>query len=273
MKTSDTLPDINTLAIISATIILAFALTQLVPFPAQMLSFTLFGIVLEYSLNFNTIVTGLTALLSAAGMDWMLQSHPQRGRFENRWATARHWILPVLTAIVIGVALNSFSGSSLWWIGFLLGSGILIAVFVAEYNVFASEQGTHPLARIGLTGLSFALYLLLSIALYTANIRLYIRLPLLGLGAVMVVSRTLFLQLGRWETIWSLVISLVVTETAVGYHYLPLSPLQFGLLQVGMAYGLTSVLTGLKESRRGIAFWGTPVFVLAVMIITSFFWS
>lgn len=273
MITGDSLPDINKLAIVSAAIILAFALTQLVSFPAQMLSFTLFGIRLDFPLDFNTIITGLTALLAAAGMDWLLQSHSQRGRDDNRLTKVRHWILPVLTAIVIGVALNSFSGSLLWWIGFLLGSGILVAVFIAEYNVYASDRGTHPLAKIGLTGLSFALYLLLSIAVYAANIRLYIRLPLLGLGAVMVVSRTLFLQLGRWETIWSLVISLVVTEVAAGFHYLPVSALQFGLIQVGMAYGLTSVLTGLKESRRGIALWGVPFLVLVALILTSFFWS
>ena len=273
MKTSASLPDINTLAIISAAIILSFALTQLVSFPTQMLSFTLFGILLEFPLDFNTLITGLTALLSAAGMDWLIQSHPQRKQFGNRWVTVRHWILPVLTAIVIGVALNSFSGSPIWWIGFLLGSGILIAVFVAEYNVFASDHGTHPFARIGLTGLSFALYLLLSITLYAANIRLYLRLPLLGIGAVMVVSRTLFLQLGHWEFIWSLVISMVVTEFAVGFHYLPITALQFGLIQVGIGYGLTSVLTGIKESRKGIAFWGAPIFVLVILILISIFWG
>ena len=273
MKSSDSMPDINRLSIVSATIILAFALTQLVSFPAQMISFSVLGILLEFFLDFNTIITMFTAVLAAAGMDWLIQSHPDHARYHSRWDYIRHWIVPMLTTLVIGVALNTFAGGAFWWVIFVLGSLLLVAVFIAEYNVFAVDEVRHPLASVGLTALSFALFLLLAIALNLENLRLYIRLPLLGIAAMMMISRSLYLRLGHWYFVWAVVTSLIVSEIAVGFHYLPLTPTQFGLLLVGCAYALTSIVTAIKESRKDWAFWAEPVAMLTLMVLISIFWG
>jgi hypothetical protein len=272
MQYRDSFPDINRLSIVAAVIMLAFALIRLVSFPAQLISFVVFGILLNFFLDFSTIITGLTALLAATGMDWIIQSHPGKDQYQTRWAYMRHWILPVLTTLVIGVTLNTFAQGSFWWVIYGFGSLLLMIVFVAEYNVVAGDDVLHPLATIGLSGLSFALYLLLAIAVSSANLRLYIRLPLLGVGAVMVISRSLYLRLGNWHPIWAVVNSLVVLEVAVGFHYLPLTATQFGLLLVGIAYALTSIVTAVKESRQDLAFWVEPVMMLALMVIVSIVW-
>ena len=108
-------------------------------------------------------------------MEWLIQSHPGKDRYQNRWAYFRHWIVPVLTSIVIGITLNTFAGGLIWWAVYILGSLLLFAVFIAEYNVVTAEDYRNPLATVGLTALSFALYLLLAIAVFSADIRLYIR--------------------------------------------------------------------------------------------------
>lgn len=267
------MPEINRFAVVSAAIMLAFALTQLVAFPAQLLTFSILGIQLDFTLDFNTVVTLLTAALAAVGMDWLILSHPGKDQYQNRWAHFRHWIMPVLTALVIGIALNAFAGDPLWWLVFLLGSVLLMAVLVAEYNLVSADAIAHPLARIGLTGLSFALFLLLVIALYSADLRLYIRLPIIGLGALMIISRAVYLRIGQWEVLWSLVSSLILGEIAVGFHYLPLPPIQVGLYLVGLAYGLTSLITALKEGRKRWEFWGEPVVMLAVVLLVSLIWG
>lgn len=272
MRFREALPDINRLSIVSAAIMLAFALTQLVSFPAQELSFTLFGILIEIKLDFSTVITTLTATLAAAGMEWLLQSHPKQAQIQNRWESFRHWILPVLTTFVIGVALKNFVGSGLWWIIFALGSFLLMAIFVAEYNVVDLGGAFSPLAIVALTALSFALYLLLAVSVYSTNLRLYLRVPLLGLGALMVISRSLYLRLGKWLPGWSLVVSVILAEVAVGFHYLPVSPIQFGLALVGLGYGLTSIISGLKEFRRDWALWAEPVGMFAVLFLVGVFW-
>jgi len=267
------MPEINRFAIVSAAIMLAFALTQLISFPARSLDFSLFGIQLNFTLDFNTMITLLTAALAAVGMDWLILSHPDKDPYPRRWAYVRHWIMPVLTSLVIGIALNAFKGEALWWLVFLLGSLLLMAVFIAEYNVIPSGDIRHPLARIGLTGMSFALFLLLAIALYSENLRLYLRLPLLGLGALMVISRSIYLRIGRWELLWSLVNSLILSEVAVGFHYLPLPPIQIGLILVGLAYGLTSAVTAIKEGRKRWAFWGEPAVMFFLIFVLSLIWG
>lgn len=273
MDPRESLPDINRLSIVAAVIMLAFALTQLVSFPTQVYSFSVFGIVLDFSLNIQTIMILLTAFLAAAGMDWLILSHPAHERYQSRWDYVRHWILPILTTFAIGVTLNAFAGGIQWLVMFGLGNILLMAVLISEYNVINTEDERHPIATIGLTGLSFALYLLLAIAVNSANLRLYILLPILAFGAMMVIARTLYLRLGKWHTLWALVLSLIVSQIAIGFHYLPLSPTQFGVLLMGCAYALTSMITAIIEKRNGWAFWSEPVSMLVVMILFSLLWA
>jgi len=273
MRFRDALPDINRLSIVAAVIMLAFALTQLVSFPKQNISFTIFGVLYEFVLDFSTVITILTAVLAAAGVDWLIQSHPNRKQSRHRWASVRHWIVPVLTTSVISVTLNTLRSGIFWWVIFGLGSLLLMAVFIAEYNVFMVSDIRRPLAMIGLTALSFALYLLLAIALQSTNIRLYLQLPLLAVGAMMVISRSFHLRLGKWYVIWAIVDSLIIAEIIVGLHYLPLTPIQFGLIVVGTAYSLTSIVSAIKEKREGWAFWAEPIGMMSLMILISFMWS
>ena len=272
MQTRESLPNINRLSIVGAAIMLAFVLTQLVSFPSQSVSFSIFGIILDFVINFRTVITFFTAILAAAGMQWLIQSHPEHTQYHNRWAYVRHWIVPILTTLVIGVALNSFAGETYWWAVFILGSLLLLGVFIAEYNVVAGDAMNHPFATVGLTGLSFALYLLLVIAAFSADLRLYVRVPLLTVGALMVIARSIYLRLGEWHTIWAMVNSIIVGEVVVGFHYLPFQPIQNGLLIIGIAYALTSITAAIKETRKTFYFWAEPVGMLLLMILISILW-
>ncbi len=271
MRLRDSLPDVNRLSIVAAAIMLAFALTQVISFPKQLLAFTVLGILIEFSLDYNTSITALTVVLAAAGVDWLIQSHPSKKQNQSRWGYIQHWIVPVLTTLAVGVALNNFTGGLFWWVIFGLGSFLLMAVFVAEYNLASADDIHHPLAMVGLTGLSFALFILLAIVVYSANLRLYLQLPLLSIGAVLVISRSLYLRLREWHLMWVIVCSLIVSEVVVSLHYLPLSPIQFGLLLTGVAYALTGIVTAIKENRKGWAFWAEPISMLALMVLVSLF--
>jgi hypothetical protein len=261
------LPDIDRISVLAATILLAYALTRFVDIPARGLSFRLLGIALSFEVNFRTIVSLLVAALAATGADWLLRAHPAVLRQQNGGLIFQHWILPALTAWVIGVPLNNLAGGPQWWIVFALGGALLVMVFVAEYTVADVTDLRHPVATVGLTALSFALLLMLAIALRSAGLRLYQVIPPLAVAIFVVALRTLYLRLGgRWLYLWAALIALVVSQVAVGLHYLPLKPVQAGLALIAPAYALTGMAIALEEGRGDLRGLIEPAVMLVVLL-------
>lgn len=261
------LPDKNRLSVILATILLAYALTRFVDIPTITLSVGVLGILLAFELNFHTIVSALVAVMAATGSEWILRDHPGLSSSPRAWrGMLHHWLLPALTAWVIGVPLYSLPGGLSWWIIMGAGGILLVLVYIAEYNVVDPADVYHPVATLGLTALSFALYLLLAIALWSAGLRLYLLLPALVLAAGLVCLRTLYLRTGgRWLFAWSAGIALVVGQFATGLHYWPISPVRFGLLILGPTYVLTSLAGSVEEGRSTRTMVIEPVVMLTIV--------
>jgi hypothetical protein len=261
------LPDTNRLSVLTATVLLGYILTQFVTIPAWQLAFAFLGVKITFSVDFNTLVSVMVALLAAVGAVWLLGDHPALEGTRLDWRISiQHWILPALTAWVISVPLRYLTGGLGWWVVFALGSILLILVFMAEYSVVDPTQEYQPAAVLGLTALSFSLYLLLAIAISSAGLRLYLMLPALMPAAGLVCLRTLYLRSrGQWLLIWSAVIALVVGQIAVGLHYLPLTPVSFGLLLLGPTYALTSLAARSSEGRPWGEVIGEPVIMLVLV--------
>ncbi len=240
------LPDINRLSILTATILLAFALTRFVNIPERTLALSLPGIYLVYEISFQTIVSALVAGLAATGVDWLLHSHPGLGKRP----AFQHWILPSLTTLVIGVPLSTLPDGPEWWMMFGLGGVLLGLVFVAEYIVVDPSDLRHPPATAGLTALSFSLFLILAIALRAGSLRLYLALPAIFVATSGVTLRTFYLRLGgRWLFAWSLGISLFITQVAAALHYWRITPIPYGLILLGPVYALTSLVGSWEEGK------------------------
>jgi len=185
------------------------------------------------------LATGLTA----TGMNWLLHSHPAL-----QGNTIEHWLLPTLTAFIIGVSLNVLPFGPLWWLGLAISTGILVLVFMAEYVSVDTGAPAYALASAALTALSYALFLMLMIALRAAGTRLFLIAPAIFVAAGLVTLRTLHLRLsGRWEFPWAIGIALACTQIAAGVHYWTISPLQFGLTLLGPLYALTTLASNLSE--------------------------
>jgi hypothetical protein len=240
------LPSPERLSILTATILLAYALTRFVDIPGWQLGVQLPGIYLGTTVNLGTLVSVLVAVLTAAGADWLMRDHPER----HHGSMFEHWILPALTALIIAIPLTQMPLSLVWWVGFALGGAALILVLVAEYIVLDPEDMRHPLASMGLIAISFALFLALAVALRFAEARLFLILPALSLAAGLVSVRAMHLRLhGRWAYLQSGVVAFVVAQLVAALHYLPLSPVPYGLILLGSAYALTSFLARLEEGE------------------------
>jgi hypothetical protein len=240
------LPNADRVGVLTSSVLLAFALTRLVQAPEFNLEIQLPGFFLRIPLNLPTAMSVLTAGLTATGMDWLLHSHPSlNGRATYQW-----WLLPTLTAFVIGVPLSILTNGVAWSIGFAVAGLFLFFVFVAEYIVVDPGAPYYAASIAGLTAVSYTLFLILAVALRSSGARLYILAPALFFAALLASLRILHLRLtGRWEYAWSAGIAFVCVQIASGLHYWPLSPIQFGLMLIGLLYGLTSLAVNLGEDQ------------------------
>lgn len=262
------LPKPGRLSTITAGILICYAFLPFMQVPAREISFPLFGILVSLQLNFYNLISLITAVMAAAGMDWILFDHPHR---KDQYLLP-HLILPALTAGAIGFPLGLLKSGAAWWIILGLGSLLVVLVLLSEYISLEPTDIRYPLALMVLSGTSYSLLLILSIALRSAGIRLYLLLLLLPAIYAFFSLRILHFRLGgRWRFEWSAVITLVVTQILIALYYWPLSPVRFGLLLLGPAYAMIGVAASLEENPDPRNVYLEPLIVMAIFWILAIF--
>lgn len=261
--------DASRVGVLTAVVLLTFALTRILPAPEFTMSLQLPGFYFALPLTLGLGMTLLAAGLTATGMDWVLRSHPGLGST----ATIDHWLLPTLTTLVVGSTLALIPDLTAWWLGFAVGAVLLLLVFMAEYIVIEPAAAQYAIARAGLTALSYALFLLLTAFLRLAGARLIVLVPVLFLGAGLIALRILHLDgTDRWDFPWAAGIGLACTQLGASLHYWPLTPLQLGLALTGVLYALTTLSANVTDGtplRRAslmpiiilAATWGASIFL------------
>ena len=263
-----TVPDANRIGVLTATVLLTFALTRILPAPEFTISLQLPGFYFGIPLTIGTAMTLLAAGLTATGMDWLLRPHPGL----NGKATLEHWLLPTLTALVVGTDLTLLPEIKSWWVGFAASATLLILVFLAEYIVIEPSAPSYATARAGLTALSYALFLILTIFLRLAGVRLILLIPVLFLTGGLISLRILHLDgADRWDFPWAAGIGLVCAQIGASLHYWPVAPLQLGLILTGVLYALTAfsaeVTEGIPLRRAALA----PAVIVAISWVAAIF--
>jgi drug/metabolite transporter superfamily protein YnfA len=243
MHSRSSLPDLNRIGVLTAAVLLAFALTRLLPTSQVVLRLTLGNFFLTYPISLTTVMTLLAAGVTATGMDWLLRGHPALGSRR----TVEHWLLPTLTTFVIGVPLSLLPGGASWWVTFAIAGLALVTVFIAEYVAVDPTAPAYSAATGLLTALSFAVYLILLTTMHSSSPRLVIAVPAVFIVSGLVSLRALRLRSQEWEYIWAGGIALISAQLASALHYWPLSPIQFGLALLGPLYALTSLAGSLGE--------------------------
>lgn len=244
-------PDPNRLSVLMAAILLAYALARFISLPPLMLSTTLFGIHLPFQVNFQTVVSLIVAVMAASGSIWLISDHPTFKTTDIGWRNSlQFWMLPALTAFLLGIPLNLVSASTAWWVVFTVGAILLVLVFMAEYTIVDVSDLRHP-ASVGLLiAISFALFLILAIAVRAAGLRLYLIIPAILFTSGLVSLHTLYLRLeGRWMVGWAIGISLAIGQVAIGLQYWPLTPTRYGLILLGVVYAITGLAAAIEDKQ------------------------
>jgi hypothetical protein len=240
------LPDTNRLSVLTAMLVLAYTLANYVVIPEADISAQVPGFYLAIPFNIDTFTAILVAGLMATGSDWLLRDHPAlKGR-----SSFPHWILPALTALVIGVPLNQLPYGPLWWLGLLLGTLVVVLVLIGEYISIDTDDIRHPLATAGLSAVAYTLFLVLVSTLRSEGLRLFFIVPLLTVAVWLVCMRAMHLRLhGEWTVYEAAVVAFIIGQIAAAFHYWPLSPVSYGLALLGLVYALNSLICGLIEEK------------------------
>ena len=205
---------------LTAVILLAYALARALDLPTRTVSTTLFGSPLGVELNGPVLMLLLVAALISAGSDTLIRSHPRLEGWTG-YATIVHWIVPGAAALALGSVLNRAPNGPLWWLGLGVSAVALIAILVAEYIVVDPEDGAWNAAALALTAITYALALVLFGLLHSLSARALISATGAGLvGAAL--SLRLFALKGSavgGAGLFALVIGLISAETmwALGY--------------------------------------------------------
>jgi len=255
------LPQPDRLSPLAASILLAYAISRFIELEPRTLALQLPGFYLAIQINVYTVVSFLVIGLTAAGADWLLRDHPAIGQH----STIEHWLLPALTSWVIGQPLFSLPIGPLWWAGFVLGGVLLMLVLVAEYIAVDADDVRQPAAAAALTAVSFALYLALLVELRVEDLRLFQIIPLLAFGAGLISLRTFHLRLRIWAFVEAGLIAFLVGQIGAALYYWRISPAAYGLLLLGPAYGLTSLMGSLADGESWRQALVEPALVLVVV--------
>ena len=245
MQTTIDFPKTDRISIITASILVGYALLPFAQVPPRQLAFTVFGIFISINVSFYTLISLITAAMAAAGSDWMLREHP---KIEGK-TTIPHLILPALTAGAIGFPLGFLRVSPEWWIILALGSVLVFLVLVGEYVSLDTKHPYFPIALMVLSSVCFGLFLIITIAVRAANMRLFLTAAILPLAYAFFGMRMLQLRFGgSWPLKWTIVIAVTIAQFTIGLYYWPLSPVRFGLLLMGPAYALIGMASSLDKS-------------------------
>jgi hypothetical protein len=270
MQDSRNLPNINRMSTLVALICLLYALTPYIDFEPLSIEFAISGIQFRYLIQFSTIVSLISAALAISGANWVYSAHPgKRGR-----NLMPHWLLPGLTAWAIGVPLGSLDVGVAWWIAFGFGSFMLLLVIMFEFVVIDLADLQYPIAAIGLSAVAFVLFLIIVISVQSANLRLYLKLPVLIIPLALITLRVLYLRTnGVWMPEWAIAIAIIVGQLALALHYLPIQPIAMGVLLAGISYGLTGLGSAYQENHENQRYWIEPavisVFTLVLFVISQ----
>ncbi len=264
MERSLTFPDLNRLSTVAGVIVLFYAMIPFVQIPAEQIAINLPSVVFALDVDFGSLISLFVAILAALGSDWLIQLHP----LKEKRSFLQHGFIPALTAWVIGVPLNSLESGPEWWIVLTFGAALLVLVLISEYIVVDKNSVAHLPASMGLTIVSFSLYLMLAIAIRASSLRLFLMLPVLVGALALLVLRALYLrnQGGKRNIFWTAAISFFVGQIVIGMHYLPLKPLTFGLIIVAISLGLNTFAINYEEGLQGRMLWFEPFLLLIVLL-------
>ncbi len=231
-------PDRDRLSVLTAVILLAYALTRFVELPSREISARLLGSSIGIEFNGQFIILLMVAALISTGSDTLIRSHP---RFSGGvFSGPLHWILPGATALALGLILTLAPLGPVWWLGLGLSALLLVLVLVAEYTVVERADTAFQAASFSLTALTFIVALaIFGWIRFTGTRAALSATSTASLGGLLALRLFLLNQANSQRSlIFASVIGLTCGETMWALNYWRVTPIGAGLLLLVLFYTL-----------------------------------
>lgn len=273
------LPNRDRLSVLTAIIVLAYALARVLDLPTRAMRATVLGSALGIELNGPLLMLLLAAALISAGSDALFRSHPYFARHPSESAVS-HWLLPGITALVLGSALNRAPTGPAWWLGLVISALALLAVLVAEYVVVDRGDAAWDVAALALTALAYALALILFTLLRSFSTRAVISASIGGLVAAGLAWRLFILRIRDVRPMAALfagLVGLIAAESIWAFNYWRITASSAALLTMVPFYtsfGLfQQQLAGRLTRRVWVEYAVVGAIGLTIALLYAWVWS
>lgn len=232
---------------------MTYTLLRVVVLPSLRLDLSLFGIFLEVNIDTQFIMLVLSAMLTSAGADWLIQTHPA---YQPGTPTQKHVIIPGMAALGAGAILAGIPEGIILWLALPLSSLVLMAVLVAEYVAYDPADERRGWVAVSLTGLTYVLLLGILYSIQAAGLRAAYGVPVSFLAASAAGWRLLNLaNPGKTVFPFGLGIGLGAAELAWALHYWPFAPLESALLVTVFIYAAETLIDSLLKEQLNRSRW------------------
>ncbi len=236
----------NRVLVLVALVALTPVALEVVDLPTRSATFSFLGSALSISLSADSLLLVLMPVLTCAGVDWVLRDHPDVRGGEIPYLFP-FWIAPGFAALTLAWLLTRIPTWSLWVSVLLLGVIAIATLVFAEYVGLSPYARGYAVARLLLTGVSYAIAFGLFTLIYSARERSVISATLAALvafGLALDLMAPHIIGLGT-AAMFSLVVGLMVGEATWALNYWNISNWSAGVLLLAVLY----VMIGLAQQH------------------------
>ena len=253
------------LSVFTGLLALVLVLARLIVLPGPRRVWTVGGVQVTVALNAALGLAVLLAVLTWAGMDWLLRDHPAYRPQRLLW----HGLLPMFGVWALEIALLTLPLGPVWWFAFGGGLSALVVLLLAEAIVLDLQDPRALWASWGLQAVGYGLYLLLALAVRGGGWRLLYAAPVLAVGALAVARRLWALRAEPPGRGAGLVVLLALGHLSAAWFYTPLGPLAYSLVLLGALYMLVPLLAEPAPAGRWNEAWTEPLGTAAALWVLA----
>ncbi len=267
MARNHLVPNPAQVSILMAVAMLAYILMRYIDDPPQVINFQLPDFLFSISISYQTIIAILVAGMMASGMYWLIHNHPN----VERGQTWHHVWLPALTTWATSTLLALVPAEEFtWWVVLILGGIVLAGVLAAEFISVDKEDVYYPAASFILTILAFCMYSAIILTWHNASYRLFIIFPASFVACGLLAMRILSLRIPDTGNLsYAAALAIVAAHIAASLHYLPLTSLQYTLINIGCAYSLISLVINLRKQLKPPRMIAEPMASMTIFLLSA----